>query len=441
MKQTIKRGVLGALAVVVISCQGYADTLSEGGGMADAQSGIHQLIAKAILHYPSIKQAQNQVDASSFAIETAQGSRLPTIDFDGTYGPERSESPTISSAGESHRNRVRRESSLTLTQSLYDFGANRARINLAKAQSKESQMTQINTREELIYLVISHAIKMQRFRTLLDNARENLKAHRTIAELVRKRVSLKVDSAASSNLIQGRLALAELKVERYQEQSKSAAVELAKYTGEAPGTLAPLPENLLTVQPQYTLQGHPVLRLRKAQVDAAAANQAEARSAFYPQLGLELVASQSDDVSGVDGTSNELGAYLTLQFNLYGGGSDQAAASRQRALFQAANLAYEEEKANIQTSLSVAFSGLKVTQGELKYFASNKREIEKAKEAYGRQYVAGQRTLFDLLNIQSELFNATESYIQASFDEQQKRMDIQFEAGVLEQSVNNSQSR
>jgi outer membrane protein, adhesin transport system len=423
---SVRKIFLSILMSVFISFPALADNKTDT---------IYELIDKAIAHFPTVGNAQSRVDASLHGTDFAKAGHYPSLNFSGNYGPERAESTTISSSGASFRARVRRENSLVLSQNLYDWGATDARINQAEAEVSEARMSLVNNRQELIYRVITTYVKLRRLRTLLTNAQENLTEHNSISNLVLKRVAEKVDSQSSASLVQGRLAVAKLSVERYREMVKSTEAELAKYTGEIPGDLAELPGDMLAIEKEYGLDGHPVLAMINARLDTARAAVKEKEALFTPRLGLDLVARNDRDTSGIDGTTAEYGAYMTLEFNLYNGGADSAAHNREMELLRTTEFELKEEELNIKTALTVAYSELKVAQEELKYYTDSKREVEKAKTAYHSQYLAGKRTLFDLLNIQSEQFKATESFILATHSVKQKHIDIKFEAGVMDHSA------
>ena len=407
-----------------------------GLAVAETTESLSHVVDQAIVNYPSLQAAEERVQAGELGVDSAAGKQYPQITFSGQYGREKTDSPSTRSAGFSDRELTRRENGVTLTQSIFDGGEIVAGVARAEAELREQKAAHIYTREELIYQVISRYINVLRAGELLAAAKLNQKQHTDIGDLVRKRVDKQVDSKASSYLVEGRLAVANLKVERYTELLKRAELELAKFTGKQPEKLEAIPTSVMAVNSEYDIESHPSLRMLHARQQADRQAVEEKKGALGPKVDLELVARRDYDLDGTEGRSEEMGAYITVEFNLFDGGSNRAALNQASKRHQASKLDYEEEKLNIQTALQVAYSALRSAQAELRYFSAHREELEKAKEAYGLQYMAGRRTLFDLLNIQSEYFDASESAIQARHDEYQKAIDVKFEAATLNQTVN-----
>ena len=53
---------------------------------------------------------------------------------------------------------------------------------------------------------------------------------------------------------------------------------------------------------------------------------------------------------------------------------------------------------------------------QLRYLDANQLSIEKARDAYRKQFDIGQRSLLDLLNAENELYTARRSYVNAEID-------------------------
>ena len=94
-----------------------------------------------------------------------------------------------------------------------------------------------------------------------------------------------------------------------------------------------LPENLADAK-AVALAEHPLLKARKANVDAAKSAAKEVDGAFHPQVALELRGAENDNIGGTRGNDDAYSAMVVVNWNVFRGGADDAAKSAR--LFEAA---------------------------------------------------------------------------------------------------------
>ena len=84
----------------------------------------------------------------------------------------------------------------------------------------------------------------------------------------------------------------------------------------------------------------------------------------------------------------------------------------------------------IQTA-SIAYNDTRKLVDQLQYLEANQIAIEKARNAYRRQFDIGQRSLLDLLNAENELYTARRAYANARHDLDIARLRTQAAMGEL----------
>jgi adhesin transport system outer membrane protein len=104
---------------------------------------------------------------------------------------------------------------------------------------------------------------------------------------------------------------------------------------------------------------------------------------------------------------------LVLNDNLYRGNADVA--RKRQAQDQQAQARELQEKAcrDVRQSLTIAYSDMRRLDEQQRYMDLHRLATEKSREAYRQQFDIGQRTLLDVLDSQSEYFEASRSYINA----------------------------
>ncbi len=198
-----------------------------------------------------------------------------------------------------------------------------------------------------------------------------------------------------------------------------------RIVGAAPAdTLAPMPESIgASLIPasagdalRAALSTNAALNAAVENVRAGQAQVDSRRAANQPRLDLRARQAVDRNLDGVNGTTREGVVELVLNYNLYRGGADQA---RIRQAADELNLSKDlREKAcrDLRQTLSIAYNDSQRLSEQLGYLDQHQLSIEKAREAYRRQFDIGQRTLLDLLDTENEYFQARRAYVNARYD-------------------------
>lgn len=127
---------------------------------------------------------------------------------------------------------------------------------------------------------------------------------------------------------------------------------------------------------------------------------------------LDLQGRKTLEVSSDGANSSQAADVLefTATFNLFNGLTDQSLIRQsQERLYSNQDL---RDKACVDTrqQLVIAYNDIQQLQAQLSYRDQHQLSIEKAREAYRKQFDIGQRTLLDLLDTENEYFQARRTY-------------------------------
>jgi adhesin transport system outer membrane protein len=167
---------------------------------------------------------------------------------------------------------------------------------------------------------------------------------------------------------------------------------------------------------ELAFQESPTFNAAVENVRAAEAAVAVRKAAFHPRVDLQARQTLSEDIDAIEGRKDETVAEVVLRYNLFAGGSDQAA---KRQFIQQLNVAKNlREKAcrDLRQTLAIAFNDMEKLREQLIYLNDHQLAIGKARVAYKDQFDIGQRTLLDLLDTENEYFEARRAYVNASYD-------------------------
>ena len=105
-----------------------------------------------------------------------------------------------------------------------------------------------------------------------------------------------------------------------------------------------------------------------------------------------------------------------MRYNLFNGGSDVATRKRLAELgYQALDLRNKTCR-DIRQNVAIAWNNTRRLEEQLTYLDRHQLAIDKAREAYRRQFDIGQRTLLDMLDTENEYYEARRAWMNAERD-------------------------
>jgi adhesin transport system outer membrane protein len=379
-------------------------------------------IKRVLAEHPEIAAARKAHESASVSIGVAEGEFLPSVDLLAGYGPEETENTSTENDGDQHRSRVRFDGSVVIRQNLYTGGRISSALDRYMERASEAGYDLLDTKENRSLRAIEAYLGVCQNRALLELAQKNVEVHRDILRTVEERQKRGMSRESDVIQVKGRLALAQAQQQREIANKEAVAAEFYEAIGVQPDSdLAEpvpvtglLPASLEEARRLAEIQ-HPLLNARKHNIKAAQAVVREAEAAFRPEFYLEGRVSERDDVGGVIANDDEYSLLLRMDWNIFRGGSDKAAKlSRILDVEQSEDL-YTDESRKVSRNVAVSWHDYRGTLVELNYFLQHEKATSETIKAYREQYKLNQRTLFDLLNAQNELFLASSRVIETTY--------------------------
>ena len=376
---------------------------------------------QAVLTNPEVQARWNGFKAASNAQDMARAGFLPQLDLKASTGRESRSSPTTD-----YGKYNTRATELTLNQMLFDgmLTSNEVeRLRYAKLTSYY-ELTEIS--ENIAMEAVRAYLDVVRYRELVDASTQNFVEHKQAAQLVEERAGAGVGRGADVEQATGRLALAESSLLTELTSLHAASARYLRLIGTPPPVSLPnLPEPFMLgkmpgstdVLLQEGLPGSPTLKAALENARTYKQAVATKQAAFMPRIDFRAYQNRDKNLAGVAGNTEVDGMKLVLNDNLYRGGADSA--RKRQAQDQQAQARELQEKAcrDVRQSLTIAYSDMRRLSEQQRYMDLHRLATEKSLQAYRQQFDIGQRTLLDVLDSQSEYFEATRSYINARYNQ------------------------
>ena len=375
-------------------------------------------------------------------LQQAQAGYWPTIDLIGGYGQENSDNASTRRAG-GDVTLTRRETGLSLSQMLFDGFEVKNRVNKHQYLVNSAAYKIQESSETIALLTAEIYLEILRRRQLVEFSKDNVVIHQKILDQIR---TLAVGGAGRQADVQqssSRLALAKSSLVNAQGNLRNAEITYRRITGELPKELIqPDLSSLAAILPQSEKQGleialnnHPALQIAYAELEAAQAGHQQANSTFLPRFNLELGITDNQNLDGIDGNNDDITAMLRMRYNLYRGGADQARLQETAQQVGAAQEMIRKIQRLLEEENFLAWNSLITTRARLDYLKKHVESTAEVLESYKEQFKLGQRTLLDVLDSESELFNARTALVSAQYAEMLNILQVLKSMGILLKSI------
>jgi len=175
-----------------------------------------------------------------------------------------------------------------------------------------------------------------------------------------------------------------------------------------------LPEDPQDFAP--SLRANPELLSKQALIQAARSGVQSARSNFSPTL--EFRASTGRDRAQYEQSrrTHSSSVQVVASYNLYRGGADSARLRQTAAQRYAARDVRDYTCRNVRQELSITWNNIALLNEQIPFMREHLIATQKVRDGYLQQFQIGQRSLMDLLDTESELFEAQRALANAEFD-------------------------
>lgn len=392
--------------VVLLSCctVSYAETLPS-------------FVEKVLADNPQIKGAISDLNAQSATVNQRLGNFFPTVNGNISRGTEKTH------IGESTQTLPTRESSLSVLQDLFRGGENYYNYQ-ASSYTRKARMQDLRATTQNVALTAIRAYNnILRYKKLIDYAQKNVKKHEKVLHDMKLRLKHKAGRRGEVELAKARLSLAQSRKDQFVNQLNRARYEYRQVSGEAPPKhLAPskVPDkhmpNSLRQAINLALENNPRFQSAQQQFKARQASQKVARSRFLPNITAEARSDVRDNINGIKGRNNSHSAKISLNYDIFKGGSDWA--NWNNASYQASRAMHELDntKRDSIKAVSRTWSGIKTSINRIERFKQYVQSSAQVASDYREQFRVGRRPLFNVLDAEREKFRARVSYVNSRYN-------------------------
>ena len=302
--------------------------------------------------------------------------------------------------------------SAQLVQPIWDGFATRSRVRSARATLESVKHRVFDTATSLSLDGIIAHIDLLRRRNILALSERNVARHKTLVGQAQDRASLGADTAADVTQAQSRLQRALSNLSEAKAALLVAEETYTRLTGlPALGRLQPvsLPPELYS-GPKDAIaqaeQNNPKLAAYLQDIRAARGERELADAAMYPTLNLEAGPNYTDRGGASDRWVYSFDVMGVVRWNIFNSGADMAERSAAVARVRQTRQTMYNFMDELKLDMESTWTNYQAAQEQFKHYSKAIEYNQYTRTAYAEQFQIGRRSILDVLDAESELYNS-----------------------------------
>ncbi len=281
--------------------------------------------------------------------------------------------------------------------------------------------------------MINTYLEILKAKKIVDLAIENNEVHKKYYSKIKRRTESGAGTQGDVEQISGRMALSESNVIVAQNNLLDAETNFLRIYGygetitssdlREPNINKTLIPKTLEKAKELAERQYPSILAMKKNVEALESGYRQAKENYYPWVDLELKQSYYDnDTDSFSGSAlrdeiDQSTIMVVATWNLYNGGADVAEKEKAAVKMYQASDRMLNTKRLVSERLRLSWAAKERLAEQLKYLKKHRDFAKKTHETYDEEFILGERTLLDVLDVKNEYFLSRKAYISARYDQ------------------------
>lgn len=348
-----------------------------------------------------IALAQERDQHTSIAI--ARAALGPTVDVRAAFGPENYETETEKTIGVPHQ-----EFGINLHQTVYDFGRTHGNIKRRKALHNSAGYRRIDKMNKVTLEVAQAFLSILEASQHIIIAKQNVSSHEEILMLVTESQKAGNASLADVKRVTTRLEKAQTNLIDLRSRKQNAREEFTRLTGLRAKNLARPPKLSAHLPPKglstRKYPDNPALLSVRADIDSLRAQTLTAKANFKPSIDLDVSGNVKKNISGENAMTSGFKGLLSFNYKLLDGDRRLNTLRQIQIRLTENKHRYRKKRRAYIQALENAIRTVRANKEKSVLLATRVKDSKKVLSLYKAQFKDGSKTVFELLDAQTDLF-------------------------------------
>jgi adhesin transport system outer membrane protein len=374
------------------------------------------LIGAAVVHHPGTLEAEAQTAEARAVVGEANERRLPSVDLsiNSTHSISRRFGTLTQTLIERSQPANRTDAVLSVSQTLFDFGAGSNRVSAAGARLRAAAADAEANADQIALNSVAAWYDVFAYRALVELSDSFVKNQEELRAAVEERIRQGVSAPGDTARVDSYLASAETRLAGFRRQRANAEARFTELMGgPAPAQLERAPVALLPTMSKdaasLAAMSAPLPRAAQALADASRKEAKAIQADRMPQIGATLDANRYGVIENT--TDYDIRGRLTLRQHLFGGTEARLAQADARARSADAHAARIRDEA--ARDASIAWSDVRALDEQLRATEASYIASRRSRDVLVERFVNARGSLFDVVAAEDSYFETATAYIRA----------------------------
>jgi len=390
-----------------------------GAVAAEKPVSVTDTINATLRNHRALKTIQENRDVIVHELRRAKAGWGPRVEASGRMGVSQMSNTTTRPLNADNGFYAASNIGVTLIQPIWDGFATRSRVRTAES-TLDSMTNRVFDNATTLGLdgLIAH-IDVLRQREILRLTELHVDRHREILASAQERQQLGADTMADVTQTQARLSRALSTLADAKKALREGEEAYRRVTG------SPVPDALIPVDlPPKLYEGpdkvfevakesNPKLLAYLDDIKAARGEQELTRAQYHPVINLEIGPNYTDRSGPGDQWTNSFEIMGTMRWNLFNSGADVAAERAATSRVRMSRQSMYNFVDDLAQQVKDTWTSYIAAKEQFEHYTDAIGFNTATRDAYIDQFVAGQRSLLDVLDAESELYNSSTQAVTA----------------------------
>lgn len=374
---------------------------------------LQTTIGEAVSNHPIVKERLNNYNSTKNDIEIAKSGYYPKLDLIMGAGSENTKRSNQPNQADKTFDLSVYQNSLTLTQNIFKGFQTQNRVTKEEHKNLSAAYSYVEKVNSIAFETVDAYINVIKQKELLENALENIKINEEIFTKVKKLYDSGLTTLSEVNKIEASLSLAKSNYVTVENTLLDYKYKLEKVVGkninvsslESPTMDIKLPVSLQEAL-DFAIQNNPSLLVSDYNIKQLQAAHSESKSAYYPQIDIEVSQNMNKNLSGIEGEDDRFRAMAYLKYNLFNGFADKELIQKNLTEISKESETKNSLKRALTEQISLAWAANDKLSEQLEHLNKYKDYASQTLTLYKKEYDLGRRSLLDLLSAQNDFIQS-----------------------------------
>jgi len=373
-------------------------------------------IDAAVERHPSTQEAAALTSEARYVVDEANERRKPSIDMTVTSYKviARKFSNDPQNIIERSRPDQRTDATLSVSQTIFDFGAGADRVLAAGARLRAAAADAEANADQVALSSIAAWYDVFAYRALVGLTEDFVRNQEELRAAVEERIRQGVSAPGDTARVESYLASAQTRLAGFRRQLANAEARYTELVGTpSPANLQRAPvatlPNISRDAASLKAMSGPQARSAQAQADSARQEARATKADRFPQIGVGIDAGRYGVFENA--TDYDIRGRITMRQRLFGGTEARLAESQARARSADARASRIRDEA--ARDASIAWSDVAALEDQLKAMEASYIASRRSRDVLVERFINARGNLFDVVAAEDSYFETATAYIRA----------------------------